>query len=159
MGAFCVFWGFTLPAFFAYEQEVAIVNAIQKEQITTLRHQGLGYKRVAKALDISVDTVKSFCRNNNLTGVMAAKIQPAVCRECGQALVQPEKKKPLKFCQKSCREAWWKKNRGKVNRKTALPVECQGCGQAFRAYEHEARKYCSHACYIDTRFSGGGRHE
>jgi DNA-binding CsgD family transcriptional regulator len=135
------------------------MNTIQKEQITTLRTQGLGYKRVAKALGLSLDTVKSYCRSNNLTGVRSSVQQPVSCRECGRALIQPEKKKPLKFCQESCRIAWWKKNRSQMNRKTAQSLECQGCKKSFLAYEHEARKYCSHACYITTRFKGGGQHE
>ena len=135
------------------------MDAIQKEQIKVLRQEGLGYKRVAKELNISVDTVKSFCRNNNLAGLMAASAKPSVCRECGQALVQPEKKKTLKFCNSDCRETWWKKNKSKVNKKTAQTIECQGCGKAFLAYKHERRKYCSHSCYIMARFIGGEHHE
>ena len=33
----------------------------QKKQVTALRKQGLGYKKVAQILDISVDSVKYFC--------------------------------------------------------------------------------------------------
>ncbi|GFH40274.1 helix-turn-helix domain-containing protein [Lactococcus insecticola] len=45
----------------------------QRKQIETLRHEGLGYKRIAKELNISVNTVKSFCRQNDLTGVMVER--------------------------------------------------------------------------------------
>lgn len=57
----------------------------QKKQVTALRKQGLGYKKVAQILDISVDSVKYYCRKNALTG----KIQPkaateGICLKCGK---------------------------------------------------------------------------
>ena len=128
------------------------MNNDQREKITELRKDGFGYKRTAKAVGISLDSVKSFCRTHNLTGNMAARMAPKVCRECGRVLVQPEKKKPLKFCNSVCRETWWRENRSKVNKKSAEVMECRGCGKEILAYKHEHRKYCSHSCYITTRF-------
>ena len=128
------------------------MNLEQKEKIKEMRHNSFGYKRIAKALDIPLDTVKSFCRKNKLAGVRGAIAKPMTCRECGQGLVQPEKKKTIKFCSSVCREVWWSKNRHKVNKKTAQLIVCLGCGKEFLAYEHEHRKYCSHSCYISTRF-------
>ena len=40
----------------------------QKEQVRYLRCEGLGYGAIATRLGISENTVKSFCRRNNLTG-------------------------------------------------------------------------------------------
>jgi|GEM_PF-441502 len=128
------------------------MNLEQKEKIKEMRHNSFGYKRIAKALDIPLDTVKSFCRNNKLAGVRGAIAKPMTCRECGQGLVQPEKKKTIKFCSSVCREIWWSKNRHKVNKKTAQLIVSLGCGKEFLAYEHEHRKFCSHSCYIFTRF-------
>lgn len=39
----------------------------QKEQVRYLRCEGLGYGAIATRLGISENTVKSFCRRNNLT--------------------------------------------------------------------------------------------
>ena len=39
----------------------------QKENIRYLRGEGLGYRAIAARLGISENTVKSFCRRNNLT--------------------------------------------------------------------------------------------
>ena len=128
------------------------MNKERREKITEMRKGGFGYKRIAKDIGIPLDTVKSFCRSNKLTGYKGGSKHPTVCRECHQALVQPEKKKPIKFCSSVCRVNWWKKNQSKDNRKTALSIECQGCEKVFMAYEHEHRKYCSHSCYIATRF-------
>ena len=44
------------------------MTEIQKEQITTLRLQGMGYMKIGKMLGISNDTVRSFCRRNGLSG-------------------------------------------------------------------------------------------
>lgn len=51
----------------------------QKEQVRYLRCEGLGYGAIATRLGISENTVKSFCRRNNLTGV-ASKEPVVVCR-------------------------------------------------------------------------------
>lgn len=40
----------------------------QKEQITKLRDNGAGYTEIANAIGLPVNTVKSFCRRNGLTG-------------------------------------------------------------------------------------------
>ena len=40
----------------------------QKRQITEMRKQNLGYAYIAKELDISLNTVKAFCRRNDLAG-------------------------------------------------------------------------------------------
>ncbi len=63
----------------------------QKTKIMSLRREGLGYTAIAKRLDISKDTVKSFCRRNGLAGEMAVRgqecqTQGGLCRECGKPL-------------------------------------------------------------------------
>lgn len=40
----------------------------QKKQITRMREQNLGYAYIAKEMGLSVNTVKAFCRRNNLSG-------------------------------------------------------------------------------------------
>jgi DNA invertase Pin-like site-specific DNA recombinase len=40
----------------------------QKRRITEMRKQNLGYAYIAKELDISLNTVKVFCRRNDLAG-------------------------------------------------------------------------------------------
>ena len=69
----------------------------QKEQVRYLRCEGLGYGAIATRLGISENTVKSFCRRNNLTGV-ASKEPVVVCRNCGRPLPQYPKRKQRKFC-------------------------------------------------------------
>lgn len=38
----------------------------QKQQIIALRRAGAGYGRIAMQLQISINTVKSFCRRHSL---------------------------------------------------------------------------------------------
>ena len=44
----------------------------QKQQIITLRRDGAGYGRIAAQLQISINTVKSFCRRHSLVAKSAA---------------------------------------------------------------------------------------
>lgn len=128
----------------------------QKEKIIRFRRQGLGYADIGRELDISKDTVKSFCRRN---GLMVSGSKPADdkdrCRECGEPIVQQEKKKKRIFCCKSCREKWWKEHADRIDRKAVYTFTCAGCGKPFTAYGNKNRKYCSHGCYIRDRFGGG----
>lgn len=43
----------------------------QKAQIIKLRVAGNGYGKIARTLGISLNTVKSFCRRNDINGNIA----------------------------------------------------------------------------------------
>lgn len=132
---------------------------VQKENIRYLRGEGLGYGAIAARLGISENTVKSFCRRNGLSGV-ACRDMPGVCRQCGEPLDGVPKRKGRKFCSEDCRRAWWKARPELVDRKAFYPLVCAECGEEFLSYGNRGRKYCSHACYIKTRFGkGGGCHD
>ena len=45
-----------------------MMNAEQKERIARLRDNGAGYTEIANAMGLPVNTVKTFCRRNGLTG-------------------------------------------------------------------------------------------
>ena len=63
----------------------------QKEQIRTMRLQGIGYIKIGKALGISDNTVRSFCRRNGL----GDKSKNAVaCKQCGKLIKIIPKQKP-----------------------------------------------------------------
>lgn len=74
----------------------------QKAKITQLRKAGYGYGKIAKTLDISLNTVKSFCRRKNI-GTNASTISPVTltgeitCSEnCGSEILQIAKRKKKK---------------------------------------------------------------
>ncbi|MBQ8233144.1 MAG: helix-turn-helix domain-containing protein [Lachnospiraceae bacterium] len=122
-----------------------------KEKIRYWRKEGLGYGKIAARLGISENTVKSFCRRNDLAGV-ASKVHVPVCRQCGKRLVILAKHKEKKFCNDACRRAWWKAHPELVYRQAYYPMVCVHCGVEFKSYGNKKRKYCSHACYIAARF-------
>lgn len=134
------------------------MNKTQKEQIHRLRHDGLGYLKIAQTLGLSENTVKSYCKRNNLGGQMAvAASDPAVqtfCKQCGQPLAQNTGHKSRKFCSRVCRQEWWKAHPEQVMQKAVYTFTCAHCGVEFSAYGNSRRKYCSHACYIADRFGG-----
>lgn len=45
----------------------------QKQQIIALRRDGAGYGRIAARLQISINTVKSFCRRHSLAARTAGQ--------------------------------------------------------------------------------------
>lgn len=82
--------------------EEPAMTDLQKEQIKTLRLQGIGYVKISDLLGISDNTVRSFCRRNGLGD--AAK-NTVACKHCGKLIKIIPKQKPRKFCSDACRTA------------------------------------------------------
>lgn len=133
------------------------MNDLQRKAIGKLRNKGVGYKAIAQKLGLSVNTVKSHCRRNGLTGKRSGTdtIEVLFCKKCGKKLTQTEGAKQKSFCSDECRLSWWKEHPEKVKRKAYYELTCAYCQKAFHSYGNKNRKYCSHECYIADRFGGG----
>ena len=132
----------------------------QRAGITALREKGYGYTKIGQLMGISKNTVKTFCRRNNLTNVPGdvntAGDDRQYCRECGKELVQQSGSKRQVFCSSDCRQKWWNAHPEKVDRRASAIYDftCAFCGASFSAYGNSHRKYCSHSCYVADRFGG-----
>ena len=115
----------------------------QKNEIAKLRNIGLGYKVIAKKMNIPVSTIKTHCQKYNLRPE-DIEVDPGRCLICGKPLVQLPHTKNL--CSNKCRVAYW--------RLTNTSRICIVCGRAFAPAQKNS-KYCSHECYIKARFHGG----
>lgn len=130
---------------------------IQKEKIREMRKEGQSYSQIALILEINENTVKAFCRRNNLGAIENTKLKEekeicTVCKHCNKPLTQGTKGQPKKFCSEECRRAWWKVNEIQLNKKAYYTLICAGCGAKFESYGNKNRKFCGHACYINNRF-------
>ncbi|MCW6665321.1 RNA polymerase subunit sigma-70 [Aerococcaceae bacterium NML191219] len=128
------------------------MDKTQKDEIRRLRKNGLGYKRIATILSMSLNTVKAYCRRECIEKEVAIKDDG--CLLCGEQLHHTKGKKQKKFCSDQCRMKWWNQRLDKVNRKSFTVHQCLYCKKEFCSYANPSRKYCSHACYIDARFGG-----
>ena len=123
----------------------------EKVQIVQRRKRGLGYAEIALSLGLSVNTVKSYCRRSGVKPLEKKTAQSGdVCRQCGSVLKLTPGRKRKQFCSDACRLCWWHAHREMGQ--NARTVLCASCGKAF--VTDRAQKYCSHACYIQTRFGG-----
>lgn len=135
----------------------------QRLQIKKFRAEGYSYGKVAQALGLSENTVKTFCKRNGLGGNLATTQKTVdedvvACLSCGSPIKIIPGRKEKKFCSDKCRNKWWNAHLDKVNKKANYDFECAYCKKPFIAYGNSKRKYCSHECYIADRF-GGGSHE
>ena len=140
------------------------MTALQKEKIYKLRLQGLGYKAVARELLLSVDAVKRYCKRHHLNGpAEIVKLNAEVilrnsglCLCCKNPIRQKKRGRTKKFCSNTCKYAWWKAYPEKRSQKPDAVYQyiCQHCGRQFSAYGNKQRKYCSHTCYIKSRYWG-----
>ena len=138
------------------------MNDAQRLKIRNLREAGLGYKKIAEQMQLSENTVKTYCRRHGLGGNMASQIptqstEAHVCLCCGAAVKQNPGRKEKKFCSDKCRRQWWKEHDYCIDRKAYYTLTCYECGNKFKSYGNKNRKYCSHNCYIKNRFGKGDR--
>lgn len=92
----------------------------QKCKIRKMRLEGLGYKAIASTLELSLYTVKSYCRRNGLTGmgiVVAMNNNVSIehgliCKQCGAKLKHTEGKRHKIFCSDRCRKKYWRLKNG-----------------------------------------------
>lgn len=134
------------------------VTVEEKNSIIRLRKVGQGYSTIAATLGLSKETVKSFCRRNDLGGrrAQSADFQRGIiCPNCGKKIQQSDHTKTKRFCSAECRQSWWNAHPECVGRKAVYNYVCAKCGRNFTAYGNSHRKYCSHACYVSARFKGG----
>ena len=113
----------------------------QRVQIINLREAGNGYKKIGQLLDLSENTVKSFCQRRNLGGVVvqtAAGV--SVCKCCGKAVPQTAGRKEKKFCSDRCRMKWWNSHLDQVQRKANYDFVCPVCKKPFTVYGNANRK-------------------
>lgn len=123
------------------------MDAKQKEEIAHLRMQGMTYEQVAKQLQLSVNTVKSYCQRNQLGGRKSTDSNKHFCKQCGIELKQTPHRKLKKFCSNKCRMKWWNGHPEKLHRKSEQSIVCPICENVFFAYASANRKYCSRECY------------
>lgn len=134
------------------------MNDIQRKAITDLRMKGCSYSQISIKVGLSENTIKTFCRRNNLKAediANAIGLKEGVCECCGKPTVMLEGKKPKRFCSSSCRNKWWNSNLDKVNKKAHYEFTCIRCHKPFTAYGNKERKYCCHECYVADRYYGG----
>ena len=125
------------------------MTTAQKQRIEFLRGKGESYASIADDLGISENTVKSYCRRNNID--IAIKQEQSVatntCSNCGCPLRHTPGSKHKRFCSEKCRMAWWKAHPEAMDRKAVYHFVCPTCGGLFEAYGNANRKYCSRACF------------
>ena len=121
-----------------------------------MRRQGMSYSSIAAATKLSANTVKSFCRREDIgLGDDTAANEYATCKNCGQSLLQTEGVKKKTFCSDKCRSDWWNRNRFWANHKQVHRQTCYYCGAEFERYGNKERKYCGRDCYIRSRYGEG----
>ena len=131
------------------------MNDKQKVKIQELRLQGAGYRKIAKEMGLSENTIKSYCRRHPLIEQKGDLEHVHYCLQCNKVIDQNGKRKEKKFCSDACRMAWWNSHRDKVNHRIVRKLDCPCCHETFIVYGNGQRNYCSHTCYVKDRFGGG----
>lgn len=120
--------------------------------IDRMRLQGKSYLTIAEQLNMSVSTVKAYCKRHPVSATRCdnkIEIQndnrSSTCRQCGVEIKQNIHKRERLYCSDSCREKWWKEHLGGKTTDRRCLFICPICGRRFIAYGQ--RKYCSYKCH------------
>ena len=138
------------------------MTEFEKQQIQDLRLKGVGYKAIAAVLGISRDSIRGYCKRNGLDGdskVVSLNVEEKInqnllCACCGKPIKQKKRGRNRRFCSEECRRTWWKENQDK-RKKNCIAIYkyiCLNCNKEFSCYGNKRRKYCSHNCYIKSRY-------
>ena len=134
----------------------------ERYKIECYRDKGRSYAEIAKNLDLSINTVKTYCKRHNLGGVRGGRHvkvgEPCACANCGSPVYQIKGRRRKRFCSDKCRNLWWNSHMDLVNRKAYYECDCKNCGKHFTAYGDNDRKYCSRECYLEARWGGKREH-
>lgn len=130
------------------------MKASDKKLIREMRQSGKSYGQIALALNVSENTVKSFCRRES---ILATTETSSRCSNCGKSITAGTHGERRCFCSDTCRYAWNFAHRV-LGERNAISKRCAGCGKVFFSYASSGRKYCSHACYIHYRYGKVVRH-
>jgi len=127
----------------------------QRETIIAMRGKGCSYTVIAEIMDLSINTVKSYCQRNGLGEQYVQgtrKTDKTVCPCCGKFLDVLARTKPRRFCSDRCRQRWWFTHPEQRKKSSLFHYTCANCGKGFSAYGNDHRKYCCHECYVSARF-------
>ena len=125
---------------------------IERSQIMQRRRAGQSYTSIAKELNVSINSVKSFCRRNanNQDSADNSDKPKGICENCGKRLKQLPHRKRKRFCCDKCRMSWWNHHRDKLQHRNPVSIKCKCCRKVFITTD-SSRKYCSLNCYNKTR--------
>lgn len=130
----------------------------EKQQIAVYREQGLSYTKISNKMNLSINSIKTYCKRHGLGGVrafdMTGEVKICSCENCGKPVKQNPGRKQKRFCSDKCRNTWWNAHMDLVKKKANYECICMKCGKSFISYGNKERKYCSHECYIEDRFGG-----
>lgn len=141
----------TLPSCRLVERRM---TASDKKMIRDMRQSGKSYGQIALALNVSENTVKSFCRRESISTIVETFSR---CSNCNKPIAAGTHGEPRCFCSDTCRYAWNFAHRVLAEH-NAISKHCAGCGKAFFSYASSGRKYCSHVCYMNFRYEKRLRH-
>ena len=141
-------WGVLTMALFIATPGCSLFGALLLVLYFT-ENTGNGYVKIAKELGISENTVKSYCRRQNVADKQG---ESACCAECGKP-IDISKRSGRRFCSDTCRMKWWNRYP-----KPNMPytAQCACCGKEISMRRRGEKKYCSHRCYILDRYKDGG---
>ncbi len=127
-----------------------LVDTHTSLKIMNLRRAGWGYKRIAQEMGCTRDEARNICQAHNVTPEDGMCEQ--VCAWCGSAM--PGRTRRAIYCSSACRRAAWRT----LAQADGPTKRCAACARPFHPGDKPSRKYCSHACYIKSRFgTRGGR--
>ena len=119
----------------------------QKQTITSMRDSGVPITSIAQQLELSINTIKSYCKRHGIHFGNQSSKNIMFCLQCHKEIPQAEHRKEKKFCSDKCRQLWWAENTSLIPRESQIERICPVCKTSFLSYKSKHRIYYSRTCY------------
>lgn len=103
---------------------------------------------------------KNIAIANSNRAVRRMALPKWTCASCGKQEPATVHQRRKKYCSRACTAIAYKvrfAGNSNNNYRDAARKKCEACGNEYRAYSKQ-RKFCSHACYVNTMEPPSGGH-
>ena len=103
----------------------------QKQTIASMRDSGVPITSIAQQLELSVNTIKSYCKRHGIHSGNQSSKNILFCLQCHKEIPQTSHRKEKKFCSDKCRQLWWAENSTLIPRNSQIERICPVCKTSF----------------------------
>ncbi|MFQ9186978.1 MAG: RNA polymerase subunit sigma-70 [Agathobacter rectalis] len=108
----------------------------EKSTIAEYRQAGYSYTQISKMMDLSINSIKTYCKRHDLGGKVAYTVTVintgSKYENCGKDIIQNSGRKTKRFCCDKCRNKWRNEHMDQVKRKANYVYTCMNCKKYFR---------------------------
>ena len=124
-----------------------MMTKTEKMKVRAWRIKGESYSEIAEKLNVTFGSVRSYCYRNGMSD--AEMKNYSSCIICGKPVEWSGKGLRRMYCSQKCRGIY--RRATDTCSKTTYRHVCQNCGKEFETLSNKKQRFCSRACFYNSR--------